>query len=107
MAEEIQVVRPRGRLDNSTSPEFEKDLLGRVDRGAALLVLDLSDLAFMSSTGLRAILLTAKRLKLAGGRLAVCALSKPVKQVFEVTGCDALIDIFPSYETAVAHLSMR
>jgi anti-anti-sigma factor len=104
---EIPVMRPQGRLDNSTSPAFEKDLLSRLDQGAALVVVDLSDLTFMSSAGLRAILLAAKRLKLAGGRLAVCALSKPVKQVFEATGCDALIDIFPSYETAVAHLSMR
>jgi anti-anti-sigma factor len=107
MAEEIPVIRPQGRLDNSTGPEFEKDLLNRLDQGLSLLVLDLSGLTFMSSTGLRAILLAAKRLKLSGGRLAVCALSKPVKQVFDVTGCDALIDIFPSYETAVAHLSMR
>jgi anti-anti-sigma factor len=62
---------------------------------------------FIGSAGLRTILLVAKQLKAAGGRLAVCSLSKAVKEVFDLTGVDILIDVFPSYEDAVAHLTMR
>jgi anti-anti-sigma factor len=104
---EVSVVRPKGRLDSATSPEFEKDLLTRVEQGHALMVIDLSGLTFMSSAGLRTILLLARQLKTIGGRLALCSLSKPVREVFDATRCDALVDVFPSYEAAAAHLSMR
>jgi stage II sporulation protein AA (anti-sigma F factor antagonist) len=107
MVEQVSVIHPKGRLDSSTSPAFEKDLLERVNQGHASIVLDLSGLTFISSAGLRTILLLAKHMKNLGGRLALCALSKPVREVFDATRCDTLIDIFPSYEAAAAHLSMR
>jgi anti-anti-sigma factor len=56
---------------------------------------------------LRTILLLAKQMKSLGGRLALCSLSKPVREVFDATRCDALVDVFPTYEAATAHLSMR
>jgi len=107
MADQVSVIRPKGRLDSATSPAFEKDLLKRLEEGHTQLVLDLSGVTFMSSAGLRTILLLAKQLKSVGGRLALCSLSKPVKEVFDLTGCDSLIDIFPTYDAAAAHLSMR
>jgi len=107
MADQIPVTRPTGRLDTNTSPALEKDLLGRLEQGIGLMILDLSGVTLMTSAGLRAILLAAKRFKGAGGRLVLCSLSKQVRQVFDATGCDALVEVFPSHEAAVAHLSMR
>ena len=46
-------------------------------------------------------------MKSVGGRLALCSLSKPVREVFDATRCDALVDVFPTYQAATAHLSMR
>jgi stage II sporulation protein AA (anti-sigma F factor antagonist) len=107
MTEQVSVIRPKGRLDSSTSPAFEQDLLKRLEEGHASVILDLSGLTFMSSAGLRTILLLAKQMKTVGGRLALCSLSKPVREVFDATRCDTLVDVFPTYEAAAAHLSMR
>ena len=107
MVEQVSVVRPTGRLDSATSPAFEQDLMKRIAEGHASMVLDLSGLTFISSAGLRTILLLAKHVKSLGGRLALCSLSKPVREVFDATRCDALVDVFPTYEAATAHLSMR
>jgi anti-anti-sigma factor len=107
MVEPVSVIRPKGRLDSSTSPAFEKDLLERLEQGHVSMVLDLSGLTFISSAGLRTILLLAKQMKTVGGRLALCSLSKPVREIFDATRCDTLVDVFPSYEAAASHLSMR
>ena len=107
MAEPISVIRPQGRLDNSTSRDFEQDLLKRIETGDHLLVLDFSKITFISSAGLRAILSAAKRIKSAGGRLAICSPTKHVKEIFDVTGCMTLLDIFPTFDDAAAHLSMK
>jgi len=107
MTDAVPVIQATGRLDNNTSAAFEKDLLERVEQGGKLLVLDFSRLTFISSAGLRSVLLVAKKLKAGGGRLALCSLSKPVKEIFDLTGIGALIDIFPTYEAAAAHLSMQ
>jgi anti-anti-sigma factor len=106
MAEPIAIVRPQGRLDSATSREFEQDLLKRIEDGDRLMVLDFSGLAFISSAGLRAILLAGKQIKAAGGRLAICSPSKHVKEILDVTDCTTLIGVFPTYEAAAAHLSM-
>jgi stage II sporulation protein AA (anti-sigma F factor antagonist) len=107
MTDAVPVIQATGRLDNSTSAAFEKELLDRLAQGDKLLVLDFSNLTFISSAGLRTVLLVAKTLKAGGGRLALCALSKPVKEIFDLTGIGALIDIFPTYEAAASHLSMQ
>ncbi len=70
MVEQVSVVCPKGRLDSATSPAFEQDLMKRIAEGHALMVLDLSGLTFISSAGLRTILLLAKQMKSLGGRLA-------------------------------------
>ena len=106
MAEPISVIRPQGRLDSSTSPDFEQDLLDRIEAGNHLLVLDFSKLAFVSSAGLRVILLAAKKIKVVGGRLAICAPNKHVKEILDVTGCTTLLDVFPTFDAAASHLSM-
>jgi anti-anti-sigma factor len=107
MADPISVLKPEGRLDSSTSPGFEQDLVKRIGDGEHLLVLDFSKITFISSAGLRALLSVAKRLKSAGGRLAICAPTKSVKEIFDVTGCMTLLDIFPTHEAATAHLTME
>jgi anti-anti-sigma factor len=105
MADDIHVVRPQGRLDSGTGPAFEKDLIGNIEGGAKKLLLDFSELQYISSAGLRIVLLAAKRMRSSGGRLALCSLSRQINEVFEISGFNAILDICPSYDEAVARLS--
>ncbi len=107
MADDIQVVRPQGRLDSASGPAFEKDLIGHIDGGSRRMVLDLSGLQYISSAGLRVLLLAAKRMKSSGGRFALCSLSRQISEVFEISGFNSILDIYPSYEDAVARLSAQ
>ena len=105
--DEFRIVRPKGRLDGTTGILFEQDVQQEIDAGHTELVVDMSQLEYISSAGLRALLVVAKKLKAAGGRMALCALRKPVKEIFDVTGYTTLLDVFPTKDAATAHLSMR
>lgn len=82
----VLVVAPQGRLDTTTSPDLEKRLLDHVDGGLRHLVLDLGGIEYISSAGLRVLLLVAKKLRTGGGDVVLCALGPSVRQVFELAG---------------------
>ena len=107
MIDNFRRVRSPPRLDASSSPAFQQELERYIADGDRLFVLDLSGLEFISSAGLRSLMVVARRLKASGGRLTLCALQKPVREAFDVTGYSTIFDVFPTYEDAMAHLSMR
>ncbi len=95
----VLVVRLTGRLDAAASGEFE-DACGRAfAAGAQNLVLDVSELRYVSSAGLRVILSAAKTLQSRGGTLRLAGLGGMVREVFEISGFSSL---FPQYESVEA-----
>jgi stage II sporulation protein AA (anti-sigma F factor antagonist) len=104
MANDISVVRPQGRLDSVTSADFERDLLRNIDSGATRVLIDFSKLDYISSAGLRSVLLAAKRIRACGGRMSLCSLNRQIAEVFDISGFSSILDIQPSYDAAVARL---
>ena len=68
------------------------------------LLVDFSSLQYISSAGLRSILLAAKKLKSKGGRFALCSLSAAIKEVFDVSGFSSILDIHAGQDQGVAAL---
>ena len=79
-------VRIAGDLDASSADDFDAALEGVVAAGARLVVLDLSEVNFLDSTGLRGILRVSASLDEQGGRLTVAGLSGAAERVLEITG---------------------
>lgn len=92
------------RLDASTTQTFEDRLLGLIDTGEHRLVLDLTQLEYVSSAGLRLLLLAVKRLRAADGKLALFGLGEHVRQVFEISGFASILSIHGSREAAIAYV---
>jgi anti-anti-sigma factor len=105
MSDEIKVARPEGRLDSNSGPVFEKELLAHIDGGSRRLLLDLSGLSYISSAGLRVILVAAKKMKAVGGKLVLSGLNAQVAEVFEISGFNRILDIEPDHAAAEARLS--
>jgi anti-anti-sigma factor len=99
---DVLVVRPEGRIDTNTSDQLGKGLTDRIDAGARRLVVDMGGTDYISSAGLRVLLLAAKKLKGGGGQLVLAALNPSVRQVFELAGFVAIFAIEPDVEKAVA-----
>ncbi|HTY24988.1 MAG TPA: STAS domain-containing protein [Desulfomonilaceae bacterium] len=91
----------QGRIDTVTAPDFEKKMQERITRGANRFVVDLSKLEYISSAGLRSILVAGKSSKATGGELCCCSLQGVVKKVFEVSGFTSLFPIFDSLDEAL------
>jgi len=85
------VVRVRGRVDATTAPAFEDRLLRQATQPVDRLVLDCRDLEFLSSLGLRSLLVAARRRTGAGRTLVLGSLSPRVHPLFEVSG---LLELF-------------
>ena len=78
-----------GRLDTSTAPQLEAELKQTLP-GMQKLVLDLQELDYISSAGLR-VILTAQKIMNRQGKLVICHVNATILEVFEVTGfCDIL-----------------
>jgi len=101
----VLVVALSGQLDTRASPKLEKSLDEALSAGRGEVLVDCSRLDFITSAGLRVLLMTGKRLASAGGRLALCSLNPSVKEVFDVSGFASLFPIHPTREGALSWLA--
>lgn len=98
----IEVFRPVGRLDSATSTDLEGLLVERLDGGCTGIVIDLAELDYISSAGLRVILMVGKRLRGAGGRLVLARMRDSVRDLFEMSGFLSLFPLADTLDEAVA-----
>ena len=99
----ILILSPAGRIDNDSSPAFQAKLLAALTPGAVVLV-DLSSIEYVSSAGLRALMMGSKQSKAANGRLAVAALGPVVKEIFEISRFSLVVQVFDTPADALAAL---
>lgn len=97
----VTVVSPSESLDTGTSPIAGQVLATIVEQGARRIVVDLTEVTYVSSAGLRILLMTAKQLRGLSGELRVCGLNEAVQEVFEVSGFNTLLPVFATTEDAV------
>lgn len=98
---EYAVVGVEGRMDTVSAPNFENQVLTWIDEGRSRFVIDLSKLEYISSAGLRSLMVAAKTAAAHGGRLCCCGLNGIVQQVFDVSGFSKVLPVFDSVEVAV------
>ncbi len=100
--ENVLVVGPEGKLDSNSARDLESVLLKAMDGGTHKILFDFSSLLYISSSGLRVILATAKRVKKQAGSVALCCLNDNVQKVFEMSGLNRILDIEGSREAALS-----
>ncbi len=93
-----------GRMDAVSSPQFEKEVGRLIDEGNKNFVIDLKDLDYISSSGLRSVLVIAKKLKVKDGKVMLASLQAVVKEVFDISGFSNIIPIYESVDEAMATL---
>jgi anti-anti-sigma factor len=107
---EIQVDQIKGVLVISISGEikglggrdFHREIFQKIQGQDAPIVLDLEGLTYINSTGLRSILLVAKRQQDNKAKFAVCSLSGPMREIFEITCFDRIMSVLDSRAEAIA-----
>jgi anti-anti-sigma factor len=103
--EGVVCLRIDGRLDGKTASEAEIAVKGVLKEGRQQLLFDLSQMEYISSAGLRVILMAVKELRSKKGKVVLCGLTPYVKEVFDVSNFSSIIPITDSVETGL--LQMR
>jgi anti-sigma B factor antagonist len=93
-----------GRLDATTAKMFESKILARIESGDRRFIIDLAQLDYISSAGLRVLVLAAKQLASVKGRIVLCSLKKPVREVFDIVGFSSTFPLYASPEDAIKNI---
>jgi len=102
---DVLLVKPAGQIHSANAAEIEAQLNAQVQAGEHKVLIDMSDLAFISSAGLRVLLVLAKRLKQEGGKLVLCALNPQVLEVMEISGFLSILTTVGTRDEALARLA--
>lgn len=99
---DVLVVGPQGKLDGNGAKNLEQVLQKAMEEGASRILFDFTGLAYISSSGLRVILATAKRVRNESGKVALCELNDNIQKVFEMSGFSSILNIEDSREAALS-----
>ena len=103
-AANAQIVALQGQINSANAATTEAEVLALVASGQKNLVIDFAALDYISSAGLRLVLVLAKRLKQERGRLVLCAMQPHVHEVFDISGFLAILDVQATRQEALARL---
>jgi len=98
---DVEIAVMESKFDSSIAKDEEAALIGLIQGGAGKVICDLSGTEYISSAGLRILLLGAKTLQASGGRLVLCCLRPYVHEIFETAGFTRIFDIYDSEEDAL------
>jgi anti-anti-sigma factor len=101
---EFRTIELSGRIDAGAAPHVNKAVRAAMAEGSRQMIVDLRDVTFLSSSGLRTLLLLARELRRDGGDLVLCALQPQVAEVFHLTGFDQIFHLHHTREEAAARL---
>ena len=94
------VLVPKGRLDASAAPELEDAFNALEVHDIKRVVVDLSQSKYISSSCLRVLIVSARRLRERGGDVKLCCMPEAVAKVFEIAGLGAFFDIMTTEQGA-------
>ena len=99
------VAMAEDRVDGTNASEFQQALESAISDADRIVILDCDQLSYISSAGLRVILLTARALQRQNSKFAVCSLSEQIREVFEISGFDKIIPVHETRADALGALS--
>lgn len=101
LRDEFTIVGVSGELDVYTAPALEEVLADLVDEGATDLIVDLSSVDFMDSTGLGLLIKALKWIRERDGSLGIVVVTDKIRKVFQITGLDSVLSLHESIDAAV------
>ncbi len=99
------LVRPNGRVDMSTADAFKDALMNAVDAAEKSVVVDMSGVDYISSAGLRSMMIAFRAAKAAGKTFGVAALTPLVLEIFTISRFNMVFSLFASVREALNVLS--
>lgn len=99
------IAMPGREFDSNTSPEAERLLVQQITEGETQIVIDFSKTDYVTSAGLRVIMMAAILLKDKKGKIVMCNGNEQVYEVLEISGFFEIVDYFTSLDEALSSVS--
>jgi anti-sigma B factor antagonist len=103
--EDVCIISISGRIDTITSKDLEAKLDEAIAERTEKIIINLANVDYISSVGLRVLLAALKKLKYNRGSLLLVSLQPFVQNVFKITGLDKVLQIYPTEEAAFQSLT--
>lgn len=104
---DVTIVAANGRIDSTTAQSFGQRLTNLIRSGSSQVIIDLSEVAYISSAGFRSLLVAGKLVEESDGRLCLCGLSGEIQRLFDLSGFSDLFSICASRDESIARLESR
>jgi anti-sigma B factor antagonist len=101
-AGDVSIVTLEGEIDVYTSIQLKQDIAAILESGAKYLVLNLSKVEYLDSTGLGVLIGTLKKLRESGGNLIIVGPAMRIMRIFEITGLYKIFAIYATEEEAAS-----
>jgi len=98
------ILRVEGRIDGNTGPELEKIILPNLSKRKDACALDLTRADYISSAGLRVLVIAVKAAKSSGSHFSIFGLQDSVREILDTTGVIPMMMIFPDEKSALESL---
>ncbi|TFG96106.1 MAG: anti-sigma factor antagonist [Calditrichales bacterium] len=92
----------KGRFDTLAAAEFEQEMRSTIDKGVNKIVVDCTEMDYVSSSTLRVFLFALKTIRQSSGKIVLINLQAHIREVFEISGFLDLFEIFSTKEDALA-----
>ena len=105
---DVIVLTPVGRIDYLAAADFERALVPLLDPDSGSqrgLVIYLAGVDYISSVGLRVLMIATRALRARGARIAAAALQPSVQEIFSVSRFDRVVELFPTVQAALSAIS--
>jgi len=100
----VQVIHFVDRIDSGNAEEAEAAVRAALGAGKDVVLFDMQRLAYISSAGLRVVLIAAKQLRAMNRKMVVCNMAGNIRQVFEISGFLSLLSVYGDRASAIAAL---
>ena len=99
--EKCMVIGIKGRLDTINYSILEKRLMELLDQNVTKILINCSQMDYVSSSGLRILLMALKRITMVKGKFVLCNLQENIREIFEISGFTTIFEIYPNEEEAL------
>lgn len=98
------IIKVQGRVDGTNANDFQNKIKASVTDEDKAVLLDMAALSYISSAGLRVVLMVAKALEQRGANFMIYSLTDAIREVFEISGFDKVIKVYRNKAQALASL---
>ena len=101
------ILKTVGRIDASNSGQIHEKIMDEIERDKINILMDFSEVTYISSAGLRVLLYASKALKQKGGSFSLCSINDSIGKIFNISGLADLFDIYESVDSGIAAMKEK